>query len=505
MAPDKERLDGIAYHFAYIGGSRLKGAKPGMKALSLSSSKRRYRSTDRLSSILQALTLIGGDLLTLVTAYLVASFFLSRWDNAPNFLLTTLAWGSLWIIWRAYQGLYPGYGRSPQTELRLHVTGTLQIAAIQLVTVLVLERLVPNAAGILLAWALILMLALPLRYALRAMLIKSGNFGRSVSIIGAGETAQQMVSHLLSHPEYGLKPVAAYDDNPRLHGSAIESVPVVGDIQLALTEPRTEQALIAIPSARAETMQRLVNSIYAVFPYIWVVPDLFGIPNQAIQPHNLGSIATLEVRNNLRSVQSRFIKRTIDLLGAGLGGLLILPVLLLIAVAIKLDSPGPAVYRARRLGRNGQPFDCLKFRSMHKDAEAKLREVLEADPALKAEFEATHKLKDDPRVTRVGAFLRKTSLDELPQLGNVLNGTMSLVGPRPIVQAEVEKYGEVYEVYKQVRPGMTGYWQANGRSDTSYDERVGMDKFYVTNWSPWLDMAVLIQTVRVVLIGKGAY
>jgi lipopolysaccharide/colanic/teichoic acid biosynthesis glycosyltransferase len=163
------------------------------------------------------------------------------------------------------------------------------------------------------------------------------------------------------------------------------------------------------------------------------------------------------------------------------------------------------IYPARRLGRDGEPFDCFKFRSMHQDAEAKLKHVLDSDPALQAEFEATHKLRIDPRVTRVGNFLRRTSLDELPQLANVILGTMSMVGPRPIVQAETEKYGVVYAVYKQVRPGMTGYWQANGRSDTSYEERVGMDNFYITNWTPWLDLVILLQTVRVVVIGKGAY
>jgi len=229
------------------------------------------------------------------------------------------------------------------------------------------------------------------------------------------------------------------------------------------------------------------------------------VPNQAMQPHNIGILASLEIKNNLRSTRARFIKRGIDMLGAAIGGLLILPVLLLIVLAIRVDSPGPAIYRARRLGRDGRSFDCFKFRSMHKDAEQKLQVMLDSRPDLRIEFEATHKLKDDPRVTRVGNFLRRTSLDELPQLGNVLLGEMSLVGPRPIVSGEIEKYGRVYSLYTQVRPGMTGYWQANGRSDTSYEERVGMDHFYVTNWTPWLDLVILLQTVRVVLMGRGAY
>lgn len=458
-----------------------------------------------VSSFPQGAALLFGDALSFLCTYGMTQLMLPIWGLPVDSPHSFLVWGAVWLCWRAYQGLYPGYGRSPQTELRLHVTGTVQVVAVQLAAGLALQRFSPSVTSTVLCWSLLLALSLFIRYGFRTLLIRAGYYGRPISVIGAGQTAALAIQHLRAHPAYGLNPVAAYDDNEQLHGTTLHGVPILGTIEQAITDPRTEQALVSIPGARAEIQQRVVNATYAVFPHTWVIPDLFGIPNQALQPHNIGSVASLEVRNNLRSVQSRFLKRTIDLIGAGLGGLLLLPILLLIALAIKLDSPGPAVYRARRLGRNGEPFDCFKFRSMHRDAEAKLNSVLDSNPALKAEFEATHKLKDDPRVTRVGAFLRKTSLDEFPQLANVLLGTMSLVGPRPIVQGEVPKYGDIYAVYKQVRPGMTGYWQANGRSDTSYDERVGMDNFYVTNWTPWLDIVVLIQTVRVVFARKGAY
>lgn len=458
-----------------------------------------------LSALPQSLALLLGDVLSALLAYLMASSLMKALGRPALQLESTLIWLGLWLLWRAYQGLYPGYGRSPQTELRLHTIGTLQVAVAQLAAAVAVHRFAPSVAGVVTQWTLILILALLVRYAVRALLIHLGHYGRPISVIGAGHTAALTIAHLRAHPAYGLNPVAAYDDNPVLHGASLHGVPVLGPIALALENPLTEQALISIPGARAETQRWLVNSIYAAFPITWVIPDLFGVPNQALQPHNIGSVASLEIRNNLRSVRARIMKRSIDLLGALIGGLLISPVLLLIALAIRLDSPGPIVYRARRLGWGGRPFDCFKFRSMHQDAEEKLKHMLDSDPVLRAEFEATHKLKNDPRVTRVGAFLRKTSLDELPQLANVLLGTMSLVGPRPIVQAEVEKYGEVYEVYKQIRPGMTGYWQVNGRSDTSYDERVTMDRFYVTNWTPWLDMVIMIQTIRVVLVGKGAY
>ncbi|WP_245593104.1 undecaprenyl-phosphate galactose phosphotransferase WbaP [Deinococcus frigens] len=458
-----------------------------------------------MSSVPQSLTLVLGDTLSLLLACALTLTLTRAMGWRSIDFPDTLVWGALWLVSRGYQGLYPGYGRSPQTELRLHVVGTLQVVGVQMASALAIQRFAPAAPSALVLWAILLGVALLMRYALRSLLIRMGQYGRPISVIGAGHTAELAIAHLCQHPAYGLNPAYAYDDNPELHGRHVRGIPVLGPIELALTAPRTQQALISIPGARADIQRWLVNSIYNAFPLTWVIPDLFGVPNQALHTHNIGTIASLEIRNNLRSSRARLTKRVFDLLGAGVGGLLISPIVCAIALAIRLDSAGPAVYRARRLGSGGHAFDCLKFRSMHSNAEAKLQEVLDADPVLKAEFAATHKLKDDPRVTRVGAFLRRTSLDELPQLLNVLRGEMSLVGPRPIVQAEIEKYGEAYATFKQVRPGMTGYWQANGRSDTSYDERVAMDQFYVTNWSPWLDLVVLLQTVRVVVKGRGAY
>jgi Undecaprenyl-phosphate galactose phosphotransferase WbaP len=195
----------------------------------------------------------------------------------------------------------------------------------------------------------------------------------------------------------------------------------------------------------------------------------------------------------------------LDLLGAGIGGLLISPVLAAIALLIKLDSRGPAFYRHWRIGAGGKHFRCWKFRTMHPNAEQMLERYFRENPQLRAEWEQNQKLHDDPRITRAGRFLRKTSLDELPQLWNVLRGEMSLAGPRPIVDVEVPKYGEVYELYKRIRPGMTGIWQVGGRSDTSYPERVAMDSHYVRDWSFWLDLIILARTIKIVVLGRGAF
>lgn len=183
----------------------------------------------------------------------------------------------------------------------------------------------------------------------------------------------------------------------------------------------------------------------------------------------------------------------------------LLPIGLIVALAIRLDSPGPILFAHRRVGRGGKEFSCYKFRTMVPDAEAVLERYLKENPKRREEWEKEYKLKGDPRVTRVGAFLRRTSLDELPQFFNVLIGDMSLVGPRPIVEKEISKYGDAFRDFCLVRPGITGIWQVNGRSDTTYDERVAMDSWYVRNWSIWIDMFYLLKTVKIVVSGRGAY
>jgi len=178
---------------------------------------------------------------------------------------------------------------------------------------------------------------------------------------------------------------------------------------------------------------------------------------------------------------------------------------LILAILIKLDSPGPVFYRQTRIGRFGRKFPVYKFRTMAQNADRVLQDYLDKSPELKAEWLATHKLKQDPRVTRVGALLRKSSLDELPQLWNILIGDMSLVGPRPIVDAEVEKYGKCFEHYVQVRPGLTGLWQVSGRNNTTYERRVELDEYFVRNQSLKLYVQILLKTALVVLNRDGAY
>lgn len=198
------------------------------------------------------------------------------------------------------------------------------------------------------------------------------------------------------------------------------------------------------------------------------------------------------------------IKRAMDALGAGALLAVLAPFMLAIALIIRADG-GPALFGHRRVGRHGREFLCLKFRSMVTDSQARLEALLARDPAARAEWEATQKLRNDPRVTRIGRFLRATSLDELPQLINVLLGQMSLVGPRPVIQSELDRfYGAAAAHYMSVRPGLTGLWQVSGRSDTGYAQRVALDVAYVARPSLWQDIAILLRTPMAVLSRRGA-
>jgi undecaprenyl-phosphate galactose phosphotransferase len=211
----------------------------------------------------------------------------------------------------------------------------------------------------------------------------------------------------------------------------------------------------------------------------------------------------IEARGALSLRLQRFGKRAMDVVASGTALLLLSPVMLTIAVLVKRDG-GPCLFGHGRLGKNGETFKCLKFRSMIHNSQEVLARHLAENPEARAEWEADHKLKNDPRVTKIGSFLRKSSLDELPQLINVLKGEMSLVGPRPIVAAEVVKYDRAIAHYYSVTPGITGLWQISGRNDVSYDQRVMLDSFYVRNWSLWRDIAIMLKTVPA-LMRSGAY
>ena len=218
------------------------------------------------------------------------------------------------------------------------------------------------------------------------------------------------------------------------------------------------------------------------------------------------SVIKKEKRKTNKKIMYNFIKRTIDAIGALIGIIILIPATIIIYLARKIlkEDKGPLFYEQLRYGKNGKVFRLYKFRSMCIGADKKLKEYLENNEEARKEFEKTHKLQNDPRITKIGNFLRKTSLDELPQMINILRGDMSFVGPRPVVEKEVEDYGKNNEKFLSVKPGLTGYWQVNGRSNTTYEERMEMELYYVDNCSLWLDIKIFFKTFITVFKKEGA-
>jgi Undecaprenyl-phosphate galactose phosphotransferase WbaP len=264
-------------------------------------------------------------------------------------------------------------------------------------------------------------------------------------------------------------------------------------------------AVVAMPGVSRERLLPIVESLSRTFPRVIVVPDLFGLSTPDVELRDVHNVLALELRQNLLYRRNIIAKRILDLVIL----VLTLPVTLtagtLIAAAVWLDGGRPIFFGQDRLGKGGRPFRAWKFRTMVRDADAVLKRALQEDADLRAEWEGSQKLRRDPRLTRVGRVLRRFSMDELPQLWNVLQGRMSLVGPRPIVEEEMPRYGADFDLYRQVLPGLTGLWQVSGRSDTSYAERIWLDTSYVRNWSVWMDLIILARTLWVVLSGIGAY
>ncbi|HBS1960495.1 TPA: undecaprenyl-phosphate galactose phosphotransferase WbaP, partial [Klebsiella pneumoniae] len=279
------------------------------------------------------------------------------------------------------------------------------------------------------------------------------------------------------------------------------------DINWLLTKDKKTQFIVAVESHQSEMRNTwLRNFMIKGFRYVSVIPTLRGMPLDSTDMSFIFSheVMIFRVQQNLAKWSSRILKRLFDIIGSIFIIIILSPALLYISRKVKKDG-GPAIYGHERIGKGGRPFKCLKFRSMVINSKEVLEELLICDPKARQEWNATFKLKNDPRITKIGAFLRRTSLDELPQLFNVLKGDMSLVGPRPIITAELERYNDEVDYYLLSKPGMTGLWQVSGRSDVDYETRVYLDAWYVKNWSMWNDIAILFKTISVVLRKDGAY
>lgn len=357
-------------------------------------------------------------------------------------------------------------------------------------------------------WVLAVLMIVWGRILSRYILQRFGLWIRPTIIIGSAENAVEAGIALQSEPRMGFQ-VAGYVDvkeSPPSLKLQARTLKNIKELEMLAFQPGI-QWVIALEHSQADQREHWLRTLT-----LWgatdisVIPAMRGVPLYGTEIAHFFSheVALLRVRNNLRRWPARLTKRIFDTTMAIILLLLLSPIMLAIAVALKMEG-GRIIFSHMRVGKKGKTFKCYKFRSMIPNADQALHKLLNNNPDLQEEWNRDHKLKNDPRISKLGAFLRQSSLDELPQLFNVLKSEMSLVGPRPIVSDELEKYGLEKTYYLMVRPGMTGLWQVSGRNNVDYDARVYLDAWYVKNWSLWYDLAILFKTFKVVLAQRGAY
>jgi Undecaprenyl-phosphate galactose phosphotransferase WbaP len=424
--------------------------------------------------------------------------FVTYWPYLPAFLV---------VFYVAH--LYPGINLAPAEELRrFALTSLLGHAGIILSRLIGSRDLDAYSAAFALSWIVSVPAFALMRALVRSACKKASWWGLHVVIFGGKKTGRLIVDRLLDKPWIGYKPVAMLDDDPALEGSEYRGVPIFKGTDLG---PRLSAscgistAIVAMPGISRDRLSDIIGESVRAFPNYVLIPDFMGMTSIWMSVSDFDGILGLLTLQRLVRLSNRASKRFFDISICIFGGLIVLPFLLVIALLIKIDSRGPVLFGHTRLGKGGKPFTAWKFRSMVANSQEVLDELLARDPEARAEWEATHKLKSDPRITRMGRFLRKHSIDEIPQLLNVLRGEMSLIGPRPIVEDEIAMYGHFYKLLSSVKPGMSGLWQVSGRSDTDYSERVALDVYYIQSWSIWLDLHILFRTAGVALGGNGAY
>jgi len=413
-------------------------------------------------------------------------------------------------------GLYPGIMIPPTEEIKKFASGTLIGFAAIIIGIVFSDYIGQDkiirffikdsynrsiASAFLIAYPFAVLLLPTVRIFVKRLLSRKNRWGVPSVVYVHGYDSNVILDKLIKNKSLGYHPAIIFDTN--------------------LTEPCEYCGIPVYP----ENSPQILNIIKKHNIKVAIMSDYNGDTSTIMQSYrytitisqeqknftstqhlkDLGGIIGFSSTHNLTFKFNLFIKRCMDIFLILLFLPVILPLFLILSILVKVTSKGPVFYGHKRIGKNGKEFKCWKFRSMKINSQEMLEEILATDPVRRAEWEKDCKFVDDPRVTKFGKFLRKTSLDELPQLINILLGQMSFIGPRPVTEPELEKYGKYRDYVLSVLPGLSGMWQVSGRSDTSYEDRIAYDSYYIQNWSIWLDIWILIKTVWVVLKGKGAY
>ena len=458
--------------------------------------------------VLTVASLAGGDVLAVGVAIGIAVAIRHARDSAldVDYWLRLFPLIGVFLIGFVFNGLYPGIALNPVEELRrICRSVTTTYLLLGAATFVSHEAASYSRAVFLISWPLTMMMVASMRRTTRRICCRKPWWGYAAVVFSSGAACRRVIETFENQPELGIR-VARVFDAP-LSGDDVYNArdrSRYGYRSLA-ADRAIHYAIVAFPDQDSERLASFLDEYAAQFPHVLIIPDMAGVSSLWVTAKDLNGVLGFEIRQSLALKVPQFIKRALDVAVVVLAAPVLLPLVAVLYAAVRLTSAGGAFYGHRRVGKDGEELTVWKFRPMVEEADLTLKRHLAADPELMAEWNRDRKLRRDPRVTRLGRILRRTSLDELPQLWNVLAGEMSLVGPRPIVSAEVTKYGKQFRLYCAVRPGITGLWQISGRNDTTYADRVSLDKYYVHNWSVWLDIHILSQTARAVFLGAGAY
>ncbi len=466
--------------------------------------------------LLTSMPLIVADVLAIAASYLVGTLVTFSFLGVHYYsglLNNPLAVCVCYLIVGTFRGLFPASGFNPVRELRCQLS-SISVSFLLLVALngLIGQVTRNEVLTILVAFPMAVAIAPPARFCTRKIVASFGWWGEQVIIVGNSLQGRSIYQFLKRMPQRGLKPIGIVDGTPSDYwklekGQQFEFLGTTDEL-VSTCRKRKCHWVIAAVADKNQSEIREILSRGSVIPNFVVVNSNLSMPTMWVESFDAAGLAGIHIRDRLLFPFQRFSKRLSDITLAAAALIISIPLLLLIGLWIKVAAPGPIFYRHHgRIGRGGKTFGACKIRTMVLNADEILQQYLASNPQAQAEWDRDLKLKDDPRIIPgIGRFLRRTSLDELPQLWNVLIGDMSLVGPRPIYTSiEVGKFQNLYPMYLRVRPGLTGLWQVSGRNNTSYEDRVSMDTYYVRNWSLWLDYFILLRTVRTVLFREGSF
>ncbi len=457
------------------------------------------------------------DLISLTGFYYIAACFRKFvlpliFSNVPSFQINLLQYYwvfPVWIFIMAYEGAYTKR-ISFWDEVKLLWKSSF-FTSLAIFTILFIgKRGISYSRVVLLAMVISSFLLFPfVRPLYKRFLYSIGLLKRKVLIIGSGEMGRVALCALKNEKNLGYEVAGFIDDvkdlSLKINGFKVHKG--IEKIERYIKRCNIQDVVIAKNDLEKQRLVDIINRLQHLVENILFIPEVNGIAVLGTELRHFFHEQTIviEIKNNLDNLFNYIFKRIFDYVVALILFFPLIVLIIIISMVIRITSKGPAIFKQERIGKNGKIFSCYKFRTMYIDADKRLKDILDNDPEARAEWEKYWKLKNDPRVTKIGKFLRKTSLDELPQIFNVLKGEMSLVGPRPVTEKEINiYYKDTANLYFSVPPGITGLWQVSGRNNTTYEQRVSLDAWYVRNWNLWLDIVILLKTVVVVIKREGA-